>query len=187
MIYRQSFSGHAALVSSLRYDQEGSHVFSIAEQDRFIHVWDCAPDASESALMNLTLETNVVKIDVSQKSVLGITESGQVNIWADWTAPASTSVTDAKKKKKRKQQARACDCTLAVERDSKISIPIIDARFTSVAGQVVLTRGSSIKPAFEAVSFVDPSTQNPIKQLTLTRSNDSTLVTDRVTAKKVNH
>ncbi|KAF9286432.1 WD repeat-containing protein 43 [Mortierella alpina] len=169
----KSFTGHASAITNVVFSANDKFVVSTAEQDRFINLWDCTADnMQEGNITALTLDNTVSHVDISSNNaVLAISEEGTAGLWQNAQSASGTSSSSAKANKKKRYTTRACDCLVKVEssRGDRSVIPLLGGVFTS-QGQMILARGSTIKPVFEKVDFQNEDGSLKEKELVMTRA-----------------
>lgn len=132
-------------------------------------------------------------VDISpNNAVLAISEEGTAGLWQNAQNTNNSSSSNAKANKKKRYTTRPCDCLVKVvsSRGDKALIPLLAGVFTP-QGQMILARGSTIKPIFEKVDFLNEDGSLKDKELILTRApvtgflmDESTQVADNVKATK---
>ncbi|KAG0039763.1 WD repeat-containing protein 43 [Gryganskiella cystojenkinii] len=170
----KNFTGHASAITNIVFSGNDKFLASTAEQDRFINLWDCSRDnQQENNITALTLDNTVTHVDISSNNaVLAISEEGTAGLWQNAQSPSGTSSTSAKASKKKRFTTRACDCLVKIEssRGDKAVIPLLAGIFTPQQGQMILARGSTIKPVFEKVEFQNEDGSLKDKELVMTRA-----------------
>ncbi|GJJ71949.1 U3 small nucleolar RNA-associated protein 5 [Entomortierella parvispora] len=171
----KNFTGHASAITNVVFSANDKFLASTAEQDRFINLWDCSRDnQQEGNITALTLDNTVTHVDISaNNSVLAISEEGTAGLWQNAQSPSGTSSTSTKASKKKRFTTRACDCLVKIEssRGEKTVIPLLAGIFTpQSSGQMILARGSTIKPVFEKVEFQNEDGSLKEKELIMTRA-----------------
>ncbi|KAF9919522.1 WD repeat-containing protein 43 [Linnemannia zychae] len=169
----KSFTGHASSVTNVVFSANDKFLATTAEQDRFINLWDCTRDnQQEGNITALTLDNTVTHIDISpNNAVLAISEEGTAGLWQNAQTASGTSSVGGKASKKKRYTTRACDCLIKIEssRGNKAVIPLLGGVFTP-QGQMILARGSNIKPVFEKIDFQNEDGSLKEKELILTRA-----------------
>ncbi|KAF8936473.1 WD40-repeat-containing domain protein [Dissophora ornata] len=169
----KNFTGHASAITNVVFSANDKFLASTAEQDRFINLWDCTRDnQQEGNITALTLDNTVSHVDISpNNAVLAISEEGTAGLWQNAQNASGTSSSSAKANKKKRYTTRACDCLVKVEssRGDKAVIPLLAGIFTP-QGQMILARGSTIKPVFEKVEFQNEDGSLKEKELIMTRA-----------------
>jgi len=126
------------------------------------------------ALAALTLDNTVTHVDISaNNSILAISEEGTAGLWQNAQSLSGTSSTSTKASKKKRFTTRACDCLVKIEssRGEKTIIPLLAGIFTpQSSGQMILARGSTIKPVFEKIEFQNEDGSLKEKELIMTRA-----------------
>ncbi|KAG0281060.1 WD repeat-containing protein 43 [Linnemannia exigua] len=154
----KSFTGHASAITNV---------------DRFINLWDCTRDnQQEGNITALTLDNTVSHIDISPSNeVLAISEEGTAGLWQNAQTASGASNASGKVSKKKRYTTRACDCLIKIEssRGDRSVIPLLGGAFTP-QGQMILARGSNIKPVFEKVEFQNEDGSLKEKEMVLTRT-----------------
>ncbi|KAI8148900.1 WD40-repeat-containing domain protein [Fennellomyces sp. T-0311] len=171
----KKFTGHASAVKELRFSYQDDILVSIADDDRYVNVWDAqSTNGNTNNLTALTIENNVMHIDFSESaaSVLAVSEDGTVGVWQNASSPAMSSGP-----KNRRKVARATtkqpDSTITVvssTSDDEV-IPIISASFVADndGKSIMIARGSSIKPSFEVVGYFNDESGAVLDNIVLTR------------------
>ncbi|KAI9479514.1 WD40-repeat-containing domain protein [Zychaea mexicana] len=171
----KKFTGHASAVKELRFSSQDDILVSIGDDDRYVNVWDAqSTNDNTNNLTALTLENNVIQIDFSEteSSVLAVSEDGSVGVWQNASSPAMASGP-----KNRRKMARATtkqpDSTITVvsSTSEEETIPVISANFVTDndSKAVMIARGSSIKPSFEVVQYVNEESGAVMDNIVLTR------------------
>ncbi|ORX48537.1 NUC189-domain-containing protein [Hesseltinella vesiculosa] len=149
-------------VIKLVFSPQDDLLVSIAEDDRYVNVWDAqSSNTNTNNLTVLTLEDNATHLhfSISEPSVLAVSEDGTCGVWQNASgAPSSSRSGHPPKKIMRGAITRSPDTTILVtaSQDEQTRIPILNARFVSDFGgqAVMIARGSSIKPIFEVVPYI---------------------------------
>src|SRR5690606_29633013 len=104
-------------------------------------------------------------------AVLAISEEGTAGLWQNAQNASGTSSSSTKANKKKRFTTRACDCLVKIEssRGDRAVIPLLAGVFTP-QGQMILARGSTIKPVFEKVDFQNEDGSLKEKELIMTRA-----------------
>ncbi|KAF9087328.1 WD repeat-containing protein 43 [Mortierella sp. GBA35] len=169
----KSFTGHASAITNVVFSANDKFLASTAEQDRFINLWDCTRDnQQEGNITALTLDNTVSHIDISpSNAVLAISEEGTAGLWQNAQTASGTSSVGSKASKKKRYTTRPCDCLVKIEssRGDRAVIPLLGGVFTP-QGQMILARGSNIKPVFEKVDFQNEDGSLKEKEMVLTRA-----------------
>ncbi|KAG0362090.1 WD40-repeat-containing domain protein [Gamsiella multidivaricata] len=169
----KNFTGHASAITNVVFSINDKFVASTAEQDRFINLWDCTRDnQQEGNITALTLDNTVSHVDISpNNTILAISEEGTAGIWQNAQSVSGTSSSSAKANKKKRYTTRACDCLVKVEssRGDRSVIPLLAGVFAP-QGQMILARGSTIKPVFEKIDFQNEDGSLKEKELIMTRA-----------------
>ncbi|KAF9171136.1 WD repeat-containing protein 43 [Mortierella sp. AD011] len=180
----KSFTGHASAITNIVFSTNDKFLASTAEQDRFINLWDCTRDSQqEGNITALTLDNTVSHIDISaNNAVLAISEEGTAGLWQNAQNASGTSSGSAKANKKKRYTTRACDCSIKVQssKDDKALIPLLAGAFTP-QGQMILARGSTIKPIFEKVDFQNEDGSLKEKELIMSRTPVTGFLVDEST------
>lgn len=170
----KKFTGHASAIKELSFSHQDDVLVSNAEDDRYVNVWDAQSNNTNSNnLTALTLETNVAHIDFSstEPSVLAVTDDGLVGIWEN--ASFTTQTTTSNRRKMMRSMTKEADANIKIV--STVSedtvIPILAAKFVIDNGgkSVMIARGSSVKPSFEVVKYINEETGAILSDITLTR------------------
>ncbi|KAG0223148.1 WD repeat-containing protein 43 [Actinomortierella wolfii] len=154
----KTFTGHASAITNIIFSPDDTFVASTAEQDRFINLWDATRDnQQEGNITALTLDNTVTHVDISANhAVLAISEEGTAGLWQNAQSPSGGAAsTGSKSTKKKRFTTRPCDVVIRIKssKGENASIPLLGGIFTQQAGQVILARGSTIKPVFEKVDL----------------------------------
>ncbi|KAG2210333.1 hypothetical protein INT47_003318, partial [Mucor saturninus] len=159
----KKFTGHASAVKELAFSSQDDVLVSNAEDDRYVNVWDAqTTNTNSNNLTALTLETNVTHIDFSnnEPSVLAVTDDGLVGIWenASFTT-TTTAATAGNRRKMMRSMTKEADANVKIISTAAEDtvIPILAAKFVSdnSGKSIMIARGSSVKPSFEVVKYVD--------------------------------
>ncbi|KAI7859133.1 WD40-repeat-containing domain protein [Circinella umbellata] len=174
----KKFTGHASAVKELLFSNQDDILVSIGDDDRYVNVWDAqSTNNNTNNLTALTLENNVIQIDFNESSVLAVSEDGTTGIWQNASSPAIAGSSSSGPKNRRKM-ARATtkqpDSTISVVSSTSEDqiIPILSARFVNDNDDnkaVMIARGSSIKPSFEIVQYVNEESGAVRDNIVLTR------------------
>ncbi|KAG0178759.1 WD repeat-containing protein 43 [Apophysomyces sp. BC1034] len=188
----KKFMGHASVVTELAFSQEDDVLMSIAEDDRYVNVWDANVDNNNTNnLTSLTLENNAAHIDFSatETSVMAVSQDGLVGVWQNAASPASTT-TGGSRRKIIRSMTRSADATIKVvsSQSEQAVIPILSARFVmdNEGKSIMIARGSSVKPMFEVVQYVNTETGAMLDDITLTRQPMSNLLIDEASVAAAN-
>ncbi|KAI8093213.1 WD40-repeat-containing domain protein [Halteromyces radiatus] len=172
----KKYTGHASAVLNLAFSQQDDVLVSIAEDDRYINVWDAqANNNNTSNITALTLEDNATHVHFSsvEPSLLVVSEDGTCGIWQNASATLSVRNGPPRRKIMRGAMTRPADTTISVlaSQDDQTKIPIFSARFVSDYNgrSVMIARGSSIKPMFEVVPYINEESGAILENITLSR------------------
>lgn len=163
VIFVKKFTGHASTITNVVFGPNDDICVSIAENDRYVNVWDCSSQSEDSGnITALTMDTDIVHVDVSStdNTVLALSEDGLVGIWQNASSPTSASAASSGPKSKRKIRSttRQPDSSIKVvsSEDESSTIPILLTAFMSGSDKdfVIIARGSTLKPSFEIVVCV---------------------------------
>lgn len=150
----KKFSGHASPIRELAFSRQDDILVSIAEDDRYVNVWDAqSTNTNTTTLTVLTLEDNATHVDFcgSEPTVLAVAEDGVVGLWRN----ASSQATPTSRRKAARSITRQTDSTVKVvsSKAEDTVIPILSATFVSdnYGQSIMIARGSSVRPSFEAV------------------------------------
>lgn len=132
------------------------------------------------------MDTDIVHVDISpaNNTVLALSDDGLVGIWQNASSPTSASAASSGPKSKRKirSSTRQPDTTIKVvsSEDDSTTIPILLTAFMSGSDKdfVIIARGSTLKPSFETVRFID-SSEALIQDILLTRQSVSGYLVDK--------
>ncbi|KAG1139879.1 hypothetical protein G6F37_008913 [Rhizopus arrhizus] len=170
----KKFTGHASMVKELAFSPEDDLLVSSAEDDRYINVWDAqTTNTNTNNVAALTVENNVSHIDFSttEPAVLAVTDEGLVGVWEN-PSLVTPQVTGHKRKMMRSmtKEPDANVKVVSTAEENKL-IPILAAQFvTDNGGKSIMTaRGSSIKPSFEVVKYVNEETGAILRDIELFR------------------
>lgn len=149
--------GHASAVKELLFSFEDDVLISIAENDRYVNVWDAqASNNNTNNLTVLTMENNVSHVDFSKNepSVLAVSEDGVLGIWQN-AASMSNSSTFKSRRKAARAMTRQPETNIKIvsSQSEDTLIPIITAKFavSDTGKSVIVARGSSVRPFFEVL------------------------------------
>ncbi|KAG1375378.1 hypothetical protein G6F61_008523 [Rhizopus arrhizus] len=170
----KKFTGHASMVKELAFSPQDDLLVSSAEDDRYINVWDAqTTNTNTNNVAALTVENNVSHIDFSttEPAVLAVTDEGLVGVWEN-PSLVTPQVTGHKRKMMRSmtKEPDANVKVVSTAEENKL-IPILAAQFvTDNGGKSIMTaRGSSIKPSFEVVKYVNEETGAILRDIELFR------------------
>ncbi|KAI8387367.1 WD40-repeat-containing domain protein [Blakeslea trispora] len=175
----KKFTGHASAIKEMAFSHQDDVLVSNAEDDRYVNVWDAqTTNTNSNNLTALTLETNVTHIDFSttEPSVLAVTDDGLVGIWEN-ASLITTQHNASNRRKMMRSMTKEADANLklvsttSTSDEQQVVIPILAAKFVTDSGgkSIMIARGSSIKPSFEVVKYVDDQTGAILHDITLTR------------------
>ncbi|KAJ2553092.1 Small subunit (SSU) processome component, partial [Coemansia sp. RSA 1933] len=149
----QAWPGHTAPIHSLLWAADQTALVSAADGDRHVQVWD-AVDATR-ARAALAADSEVIYVDVSPSgSVLAVAQDGALYAWQD-VAVAQRSGESASRRGALGYRADSV-VTIVSTADASARLGIRVARFSRVTGEganVLVVRGSSLKPLFETLSL----------------------------------
>ncbi|KAG2235548.1 hypothetical protein INT48_003111 [Thamnidium elegans] len=172
----KKFTGHASAIKELSFSHQDDVLVSNAEDDRYVNVWDAqTTNTNSNNLTALTLETNVSHIDFSstEPSVLAVTDDGLVGIWENASFTAAQTATGSNRRKMMRSMTKEADSNVKIVSTAAENtvIPILGAKFVTDNGgkSIMIARGSSVKPSFEVVKYVDEATGAILPQITLSR------------------
>ncbi|CAO3611000.1 unnamed protein product [Mucor hiemalis] len=172
----KKFTGHATSIKELSFSHQDDVLVSNAEDDRYVNVWDAqSTNTNSNNLTALTLETNVSHIDFSSTdpSVLAVTDDGLVGIWENASYTNTQAATGGNRRKMIRSMTKEADANVKIVSTASEDtvIPILAAKFVSDNGgkSIMIARGSSIKPSFEVVKYVDEETGAMMHDITLSR------------------
>lgn len=162
------------MVKELAFSPQDDLLVSSAEDDRYINVWDAqTTNTNTNNVAALTVENNVSHIDFSttEPAVLAVTDEGLVGVWEN-PSLVTPQVTGHKRKMMRSmtKEPDANVKIVSTAEENKL-IPILAAQFvTDNGGKSIMTaRGSSIKPSFEVVKYVNEETGAILRDIELFR------------------
>ena len=143
----------------------------------------------------LVLDTPPTLLSISQKGhLLALTESGQVYFWSQVVPSKSiteeaTVVSDKKSKKKSKKINNAVtptnpDGSLLIKKigAGDTIIPILSCDFSEQKRKLWIVRGSSVKPDFEIIDYLNP--QGQIQEKTELSRTYGSILTDSSSMKR---
>ncbi|KAJ1897283.1 Small subunit (SSU) processome component [Coemansia sp. IMI 209127] len=178
----QAWPGHTSPVHSLLWAADETALVSAAEDDRHVQVWDASPTASEPATANanaaaastsraramLAADSEVVYVDVSPAgSVLAVGQNGVLYAWHQVAVAQHTSGPASK----RSALGYPADGVVKIvsSADNAVLLGMHVARFSRVTGDdegnnVLVVRGSSLKPLFETLSLASSSSDGSNNQ-----------------------
>ncbi|KAI8991906.1 WD40-repeat-containing domain protein [Mycotypha africana] len=173
----KKFIGHASAIKEMAFSHQDDVLVSNAEDDRYINVWDAqASNTNSNNLTALTLETNVLHIDFSstEPSVLAVTDDGLVSIWENASLISTQQTPSAGNRRKMiRSMTKQADANIKLvsTADENNVIPILGAKFVTDNGgkSIMIARGSSIKPSFEVVKYVNEETGAILCDIVLSR------------------
>ncbi|KAI9288627.1 WD40-repeat-containing domain protein [Umbelopsis sp. AD052] len=183
----KKFTGHASAITNVLFGANDDICVSIAENDRYVNVWDCSSQSDDSGnITALTMDNDIVHVDISStdNTVLALSEDGITGIWQNASSPTSASAASSGPKSKRKIRSttRQPDSSIKVvsSDDESSTIPILMTAFMSGSDKdfVIIARGSTIKPAFETVRVLDAS-GSLSQDIVLTRQNVNGYLVDK--------
>lgn len=139
-----------------------------------MNVWDAqTTNTNSNNLTALTLETNVAHIDFSstEPSVLAVTDDGLVGIWE--IASSTSTQSSGNRRKMMRSMTKPADANIKIVSTASedTAIPILAAKFVADNNgkSIMIARGSSVKPSFEVVTFVNEETGAILSDITLSR------------------
>lgn len=161
-------------------------MISIADDDRYINVWDAqSTNNNANNLTALTLENNASQIDFSEteSSVLAVAEDGTVGIWENASSTGVASAPRHRRKAARvttRQPESNIKVIATSEDDNETIIPVLSASFVSDHNgkAVMIARGSSFMPSFEVVRYVNEETGAVLDDIVLTRQQQGNNLVD---------
>ncbi|KAI7866027.1 WD40-repeat-containing domain protein [Spinellus fusiger] len=181
----KKYTGHASCVTQLNFSHQNDILVSIAEDDRYVNVWDAQlTNDNTNNLTSLTLENNATQIVFSETetTVLAVSEDGMVGIWQNAGSSTPASASSGSRRKIIRSMTRPADINIKVvsHQNNDIAIPIIAAQFVVDANgkSVMIARGSSVKPVFEVVPYVNEETGAILDTIVLERQVISNLLID---------
>ncbi|KAF7727304.1 WD repeat-containing protein 43 [Apophysomyces ossiformis] len=188
----KKYMGHASVITELAFSQQDDVLVSIAEDDRYVNVWDAnVENNNTNNLTALTLENNAAHIDFSatETSVLAVSQDGLVGVWQNASSQAS-SISSGSRRKMIRSMTRSADTTIKVVslQSDQAAIPILSARFVvdNEGKSIMIARGSSVKPTFEVVQYVNAETGAMLDEITLTRQPTSNFLIDEASVAAAN-
>ncbi|CAG8432901.1 4730_t:CDS:2 [Diversispora eburnea] len=183
----KSFTGHASTITNIIFSSDDDICVSIAEHDRFINIWKCQDDDGTQGvnLAAYTLDDNARSLSMSKaNTVLAISETGSLNLFKNVSSISLKASSSSNVKKKKKYTTRTPDCIVKVIDDKGTNIiPILSACFVDElenkeTGFVKIARGSTVKPNFEKVRFINEENGEFLQELTLKRHQPSGFLID---------
>ncbi|KAI8339025.1 WD40-repeat-containing domain protein [Chlamydoabsidia padenii] len=172
----KKYTGHASAVVGMNFSHQDDILVSFAEDDRYINVWDTQTNnTNTNSITALTLEDNAQHINFSaiEPSVLAVSEDGTCGIWQNASAAGSVRNGPPRRKMMRGAMTRSPDTIISVvaSQDDQTRIPILSARFVSDydGRSVMIARGSSIKPMFEVVPYINEESGAILETISLSR------------------
>ncbi|CDS12896.1 hypothetical protein LRAMOSA05080 [Lichtheimia ramosa] len=182
----KKFTGHASFVKDLEFSQDDDILISIADDDRYINVWDAqSTNNNANNLTALTLENNASQIDFSEteSSVLAVAEDGTVGIWENASSTGVASAPRHRRKAARvttRQPESNIKVIATSEDDNETIIPVLSASFVSDHNgkAIMIARGSSFMPSFEVVRYVNEETGAVLDDIVLTRQQQGNNLVD---------
>lgn len=104
--------------------------------------------------------------------MLAVTDDGLVGIWEN-ASYTNTQATGGNRRKMMRSMTKEADANVKIVSTASEDtvIPILAAKFVSDNGgkSIMIARGSSIKPSFEVVKYVDEETGAIMRDITLSR------------------
>ncbi|CAG8766506.1 38864_t:CDS:10 [Gigaspora margarita] len=155
---------------------------STAEHDRFINIWQCKGNEPQGVGFSaLTLDEDTKGLSISKfNAILAISETGIINIFRDVNSHSPVQLN----KKKKRFTTQTPDCVIKVlnENDNTV-IPILSACFldeneNEKSGFIMIARGSTVKPIFEKVRFIDEKNGEFLPNVTLVRHPSTGFLVD---------
>ncbi|KAI8391193.1 WD40-repeat-containing domain protein [Radiomyces spectabilis] len=182
----KQYTGHASYVSHLAFSPKDDILVSSAEDDRYMNVWDSQTDnQNTNNLSSLTIESNVAHIAFSstESAVLAVSEDGMVAIWQNaGGTSAGSSARGHSRRKMIRSLTRQPDSSVKIvsEEAEDAVIPILLAAFIpdNNGKSIMVARGSSVKPSFEAVRYTNEETHAVMSEVTLTRHSVTNFLLD---------
>ncbi|KAJ2850578.1 Small subunit (SSU) processome component [Coemansia brasiliensis] len=171
----QSWPGHTSTIHSLLWAADEAALVSAAESDRHVHVWDASPHAAARPRAVLSTDSEIMYVDVSPSgSVLAVAEDGILYAWHQ------VAVAQRDSSSRRNDIGYTADGIVKIvsTADPTQTLPILLARFSHVSGDesnVLVVRGSAIKPLFETLSLADQDGQFE-RELVLNREPQSNML-----------
>ncbi|ORZ31842.1 WD40-repeat-containing domain protein [Catenaria anguillulae PL171] len=146
------FPAHASDILSLAVTADERLLLTAADRDRFVNVFDMG---SGQPLPALSLDHNAASVAVSSSAghVAVLTETGALALWS---SPASAGPTGKKANKRAKFSARMAEAVLDVKsKETGEKVAITSVAFVAEGqGRLVMTRGNSMNPVFETLTYI---------------------------------
>ncbi|KAK9763423.1 Small subunit (SSU) processome component [Basidiobolus ranarum] len=176
----KKFTGHASVITNLTFSPNDEICISCAEHDRFVNLWDCRLEEDKVNLAALTLDADITQLDISKtNNVLALSEEGVVGVWENLIGSTSLG---SKPSKKKRYTTRPSDSTIKIlsTAEESVVIPILVAKFVSKGeyAEVLVARGSTLKPSFERVSFRDEESGKFLAEVQVHRAPTGDLLLD---------
>ncbi|CAO3589709.1 unnamed protein product [Absidia cylindrospora] len=172
----KKYTGHASAVTDMVFSPQDDILVSFAEDDRYINIWDAqTTNTNTNSITALTLEDNAQHIHFSgvEPAVLAVSEDGTCSIWQNPSTTLSVRNGPPRRKMMRGAMTRSADTTISVvaSQDDETKIPIFSARFVSDYNgrSVMIARGSSVKPMFEVVPYINEESGVSLDNICLSR------------------
>ncbi|ORX92225.1 NUC189-domain-containing protein [Basidiobolus meristosporus CBS 931.73] len=178
----KKFTGHASVITNLVFSPNDEICISCAEHDRFVNLWDCRLEGDRIDLASLTLDADITQVEISKSNnVLALSEEGVVSLWENLISSSSMSSKPSKKKKR--YTTRPSDSIIKILSTAEESavVPILVAKFVSKGDgvEVLVARGSTLKPSFERVAFRDEENGSLLTNVEIRRDPTSDLLLDQ--------
>ncbi|CAG8603059.1 24388_t:CDS:2 [Gigaspora rosea] len=178
----KSFTGHVSIITNIMFSVSDDICVSTAEHDRFINIWQCKGNEPQGVGFSaLTLDEDTKGLSISKfNAILAISETGIINIFRDVNSHSPVQLN----KKKKRFTTQTPDCVIKVlnENDNTV-IPILSACFldeneNEESGFIMIARGSTVKPIFEKVRFIDEENGEFLPNVTLIRHPSTGFLVD---------
>ncbi|CAI2181067.1 2791_t:CDS:10 [Funneliformis geosporum] len=169
----KTFTGHATRIGNILFSAKDEICISSAEHDRYINIWKVLDgDGYDGNPAALILDENITDLSISKvNNVLAVSETGILHLFKHTTT--TNDMTSLNKKKKRISTRTADSKIRFLNDDDSGIIPILSACFVDEeskgSGYVMVARGSTVKPIFEKVQFINTHDDTMLQDITLTR------------------
>eukprot|EP00123_Amoebidium_parasiticum_P011451 comp20721_c0_seq1/m.27070 comp20721_c0_seq1/g.27070 ORF comp20721_c0_seq1/g.27070 comp20721_c0_seq1/m.27070 type:complete len:606 (-) comp20721_c0_seq1:170-1987(-) len=173
----KKYTGHENPVSCISFTPSEGGFVTMAAEDRFLFVWECGEDAKTTAVATLSMEEAPVAMTTAEGKVcrvLAVTAGGILHVW-------QPDFDKARSAKKAKPLVPGATITVVAKGDKSKWLPVIGATFAGEpsAPQVLLVRGSILKPVFETVSILDDEGDELKSSIVLERDPSAGLLLDK--------
>jgi len=161
---KKDLSGHSSNVSCLAYSSDSQFAVSGAS-DRNLFLWDLSADGPSKPIHTLTMDSKPLEVRFEKlkgKHAYAVVAVSQNSVLSVWRWDAST-IADAK-------ASKASPPVTQVRVGKKVAKSegvIQNFYIQNEANQILLARGTALKPVFERVNVVDPVTGKPTSTISL--------------------